>query len=353
MPVPVVVVGNVIAGGAGKTPVVIAVVRHLRRADCGGRGVARLRPPHRRLPSRWATRRPRRVGDEPLLVRADAVPVFVARGGAEAARALLQRASGHPGDRQRRRPAAPRAGTRRRDLRVRRARHRQRLAAARRPFARALAARRATWCCARRAAGIRGARGGAHLGDARGARRRHAHPAREPGRQGCTRWPASPIPNPSSPCCARRAARSSEPWRCPTITDFDDWAARPTRPPPCCAPRRTRPSCGAAPDAWAVPLRLEIAPSSGIPRCAAGARSYHRPMDHRCLNCSSAPSPRGRWTMTARSRNCCPAAPASPTHARRHSGAARERSPHAERRGTGSPASPHAPRLRRQVTSPC
>lgn len=30
MPVPVVIVGNVIAGGAGKTPVVMAVVQHLR-----------------------------------------------------------------------------------------------------------------------------------------------------------------------------------------------------------------------------------------------------------------------------------------------------------------------------------
>jgi tetraacyldisaccharide 4'-kinase len=92
LPVPVIVVGNVIAGGAGKTPVVIAVARHLTRqglqvgvisrgygrqgADCIEVG------PHDEA---------RRAGDEPLLVqRETGVPVFVARRRVEAARALLE-----------------------------------------------------------------------------------------------------------------------------------------------------------------------------------------------------------------------------------------------------------------------
>ena len=87
---PVIVVGNVVAGGAGKTPTVIAVVRHLQerghrpgvvsrgygRASRDCREVAPDSPPHL-------------SGDEPLLVRrATGVPVFVAARRLEAARAL-------------------------------------------------------------------------------------------------------------------------------------------------------------------------------------------------------------------------------------------------------------------------
>ncbi|QGW82753.1 tetraacyldisaccharide 4'-kinase [Variovorax paradoxus] len=88
---PVIVVGNVIAGGAGKTPVVMAVVRHLQ-----ARGV------HVGVISRGYGRRtgdcrevleesdPQDVGDEPALIRhATGAPVFVARHRAEAAQALL------------------------------------------------------------------------------------------------------------------------------------------------------------------------------------------------------------------------------------------------------------------------
>ncbi len=91
VPVPVVVVGNVIAGGAGKTPVVMAIVRHaLARGTAVGvisRGYGRRTDDCREvLPSSD----PGDVGDEPALVRrATGVPVFVARRRIEAARALL------------------------------------------------------------------------------------------------------------------------------------------------------------------------------------------------------------------------------------------------------------------------
>ena len=91
LPVPVVVVGNVVAGGAGKTPVVMAVVRHLRARGLTvavvsrgyGRGTTDCREV---LPNSRANE----VGDEPLLLRqAMGVPVFVAPLRADAARAAL------------------------------------------------------------------------------------------------------------------------------------------------------------------------------------------------------------------------------------------------------------------------
>lgn len=95
VPVPVVVVGNVVAGGAGKTPIVIAVVRHLqsRGVPCGviSRGWGRRTDDCREvLPGDDAAQ----TGDEPLLIRrAAGVPVFVARHRIDAARALL---AAHP-----------------------------------------------------------------------------------------------------------------------------------------------------------------------------------------------------------------------------------------------------------------
>ena len=93
--VPVVVVGNVVAGGSGKTPVVMALVQHLqsRGIRCGvvSRGYGRDSHDCREVhPGSNA----RDVGDEPLLLaRACGVPVFVAARRADAARALL---AAHP-----------------------------------------------------------------------------------------------------------------------------------------------------------------------------------------------------------------------------------------------------------------
>jgi len=94
--VPVVVVGNVVAGGAGKTPVVIAVVRHLQarglRVGVVSRGHGRRTEDGRAV---TAASDPRDVGDEPLLIhRATQAPLQVDRDRVAAARALLAREPG-------------------------------------------------------------------------------------------------------------------------------------------------------------------------------------------------------------------------------------------------------------------
>lgn len=91
VPVPVIVVGNVIAGGSGKTPIVQAVVRHLRsrglHVGIVSRGYGRRTSDCREV---HAGSDAADVGDEPLLLaRSCDVPVFVARRRVEAARALL------------------------------------------------------------------------------------------------------------------------------------------------------------------------------------------------------------------------------------------------------------------------
>jgi len=93
--VPVIVVGNVIAGGAGKTPVVMAVVRHLQarglQVGVVSRGYGRRTDDCREV---LHDSDPHDVGDEPALIhRSTGAPVFVARKRIEAARALLAR---HP-----------------------------------------------------------------------------------------------------------------------------------------------------------------------------------------------------------------------------------------------------------------
>ncbi|MFZ2739116.1 MAG: tetraacyldisaccharide 4'-kinase [Burkholderiaceae bacterium] len=93
--VPVLVVGNVVAGGSGKTPIVQALVRHwqLRGLQVGvvARGYGRTsrdcREVHRTSPASS-------VGDEPaLLKRSTGAAVFVAANRFEAASALL---TAHP-----------------------------------------------------------------------------------------------------------------------------------------------------------------------------------------------------------------------------------------------------------------
>ena len=96
---PVIVVGNVIAGGAGKTPVVIALAKHLqaRGLHVGviSRGYGRSTHDCRAvLPDSLASE----VGDEPALIARSVaaggtVPVFVAPRRIAAARALL---AAHP-----------------------------------------------------------------------------------------------------------------------------------------------------------------------------------------------------------------------------------------------------------------
>lgn len=90
--VPVVVIGNVVAGGSGKTPVVAAVVEHLKargfRVGIVSRGYGRRTQDCREV---TPTSDARDAGDEPLLLaRACKVPVFVAAARIEAAKALLR-----------------------------------------------------------------------------------------------------------------------------------------------------------------------------------------------------------------------------------------------------------------------
>jgi tetraacyldisaccharide 4'-kinase len=95
LPVPVLVVGNFVVGGAGKTPAVVALVQALQAAGHHpgviSRGYGRTGDG---LCEVTATSTAPEVGDEPLLVqRRCTVPVWVGRARAQAARALLAR---HP-----------------------------------------------------------------------------------------------------------------------------------------------------------------------------------------------------------------------------------------------------------------
>ena len=92
---PVIVVGNVIVGGAGKTPVVIATVQHLQahgwRPGVISRGYGRSTRDCREVLPRSL---PGEVGDEPALIaQACGVPVVVAAQRNQAAQALL---AAHP-----------------------------------------------------------------------------------------------------------------------------------------------------------------------------------------------------------------------------------------------------------------
>ena len=90
--VPVIVVGNVVAGGAGKTPLTIAVVKHLQQRGWHvgviSRGHGRKTHDARAV---MADSQPSEVGDEPLLIhQKTGAPVWVASLRAEGGRALLQ-----------------------------------------------------------------------------------------------------------------------------------------------------------------------------------------------------------------------------------------------------------------------
>ena len=93
VPARVIVVGNVVAGGSGKTPTVIALVRHLQargvRVGVISRGYGRSARDGREVLIEsliWE------VGDEPALIRhATLAPVFVAARRFEAAQSLLAR----------------------------------------------------------------------------------------------------------------------------------------------------------------------------------------------------------------------------------------------------------------------
>jgi tetraacyldisaccharide 4'-kinase len=99
LPVPVIVIGNVVAGGAGKTPTTLAVARHLQargwRVGILSRGYGRDNDSVRLVAP---DDDPRAVGDEPLLLAQALAPtagvVAVGRQRAAAGRTLL---AAHPG----------------------------------------------------------------------------------------------------------------------------------------------------------------------------------------------------------------------------------------------------------------
>jgi len=102
LPVPVLVVGNVVVGGAGKTPTVIAIVQHLQQQGhhpgvvSRGHGRGPLHPGET-VPAILAVlpdTPAQASGDEPALIRqATGVPVFVGNSRVAAGRALL---AAHP-----------------------------------------------------------------------------------------------------------------------------------------------------------------------------------------------------------------------------------------------------------------
>jgi tetraacyldisaccharide 4'-kinase len=100
LPVPVIVVGNVMVGGVGKTPIVMALVEHLTRQGLRvgvvSRGYGRDAQDRQTHPIREVTSHSlaQQVGDEPLLIHTRCqVPVWIGAQRAKAACALM---AAHP-----------------------------------------------------------------------------------------------------------------------------------------------------------------------------------------------------------------------------------------------------------------
>ncbi|MDR2186747.1 MAG: tetraacyldisaccharide 4'-kinase [Azonexus sp.] len=95
LPVPVVVVGNLIVGGAGKTPLTLALAGHLRARGFHPGIISRGYGGRNKTPRAVSSAAsPLAVGDEPLLLaRRAGAPVWIGRDRAAAGRALL---AAHP-----------------------------------------------------------------------------------------------------------------------------------------------------------------------------------------------------------------------------------------------------------------
>jgi len=90
LPVPVIVIGNLTAGGTGKTPLTIALVEELRGRGFRPGVVSRGHGGSRRESMLLGeTPDPAEVGDEPCLIAASGVPVAVGRDRPAAAQLLL------------------------------------------------------------------------------------------------------------------------------------------------------------------------------------------------------------------------------------------------------------------------
>lgn len=96
LPVPVIVVGNIVAGGAGKTPLTIALVEALRARGCKPGVVSRGYGGDARAAVLLDTQPdPATVGDEPALIRLrTGAPVAIGAKRTEAARLLLSEGVG-------------------------------------------------------------------------------------------------------------------------------------------------------------------------------------------------------------------------------------------------------------------
>ena len=88
--VPVVVIGNITAGGTGKTPLTIAAAQALRERGFTPGVVSRGYGGRQREPLLLGeSPNPQQVGDEPSLIRAQGIPVAVGRDRPAAARLLI------------------------------------------------------------------------------------------------------------------------------------------------------------------------------------------------------------------------------------------------------------------------